>query len=103
PRRGAKVRSLISFGGNVAASYFVTNIVRSADSILVGWYWGANPLGLYSRAYNLLMLPVRQLNGPAGSVAVPVFSRLQADPERCARYYLRAVNLIMWIAAPVFA
>lgn len=103
PRRGAKVRSLLSFGGNVAASYFITNIVRSADSILVGWYWGANPLGLYSRAYNLLMLPVRQLNGPAGSVAVPAFSRLQTDPERFARYYLRAVNLMMWIAAPVFA
>jgi PST family polysaccharide transporter len=103
PRRGAKVRSLISFGGNVAASYFVTNIVRSADSILIGWYWGANPLGLYSRAYNLLMLPIRQLNGPAGSVAVPVFSRLETDPERFARYYLRAINLIVWIAAPIFA
>jgi O-antigen/teichoic acid export membrane protein len=103
PRRGAKVRSFISFGGNVAASYFITNITRSADSVFVGWYWGANPLGLYSRAYNLLMLPVRQLNGPAGSVAVPAFSRLQGDPERFARYYLRAVNLIVWIAAPIFA
>jgi O-antigen/teichoic acid export membrane protein len=103
PRRGAKVRRLISFGGNVAMSYFITNMVRSADSVLVGWYWGANPLGLYSRAYNLLMLPVRQLNGPAGSVAIPAFSRLQSDPERFARYYLRAVNLMIWIAAPVFA
>jgi PST family polysaccharide transporter len=28
---------------------------------------------------------------------------LQADPERFARYYLRAVNLIIWIAAPIFA
>jgi O-antigen/teichoic acid export membrane protein len=103
PRRAAKVRSLISFGGNVAASYFITNITRSADSILVGWYWGANPLGLYSRAYNLLMLPVRQLNGPVSSVAIPAYSRLQSDPERFARYYLRTANLIMWIGAPIFA
>jgi O-antigen/teichoic acid export membrane protein len=102
PRRGVKVRSLIVFGGNVAASYFVTNLTRSADSILIGWYWGAGPLGLYSRAYNLLMLPVRQLSGPAGSVAVPAFSRIHDDPERFARYYLRAVNLIIWISAPVF-
>jgi len=28
---------------------------------------------------------------------------LQSDPERFARYYLRAVNLMIWIAAPVFA
>lgn len=103
PRRDAKVRGLISFGGSVAASYFITNVTRSADNVLVGWYWGAHPLGLYSRAYNLLMLPVRQLNGPAGSVAVPAFSRLQTDPERFARYYLRAISLIMWIGAPIFA
>ena len=102
PKRGAKVGSLVAFGGNVAASYFITNITRSADSVLVGWYWGPGPLGLYSRAYNLLMLPVRQLNGPAGSVAIPAFSRLQADPERFARYYLRTVNLIVWISAPIF-
>ena len=102
PRRGVRVRSLIVFGGNVAASYFVTNLTRSADSVLIGWYWGAGPLGLYSRAYNLLMLPVRQLSGPAGSVAVPAFSRIHDDPERFARYYLRAVNLVIWISAPVF-
>ena len=102
PRRDAKVRSLIAFGGNVAASYFIFNVNRSADSILIGRVWGAGPLGLYSRAYNLLMLPVRQLGAPARSVAVPTFSRLQADPERFARYYLGATNLIMWISAPIF-
>src|ERR1019366_3846679 len=30
------------------------------------------------------------------------FSRIQGDPERFARYYLRTVNLIMWISAPIF-
>lgn len=102
PRRDAKVRSLIAFGGSVAASYLVFNVNRSADSILIGWHWGAGPLGLYSRAYNLLMLPVRQLGAPARSVAVPAFSRVQGDPERLARYYLRTANLIMWITAPIF-
>ena len=102
PRRGTKVGSMVVFGGNVAGSYLIFNLNRNADNVLIGWYWGATPLGLYSRAYNLLMLPVRQLSGPAGSVAIPAFSRLQNDPERFARYYLRAVNLIIWISAPVF-
>jgi O-antigen/teichoic acid export membrane protein len=101
PRRDTKVLSLLVFGGNVAASYLIYVVNRSADNVLIGWYWGASPLGLYSRAYNLLMLPVRQLSGPARSVAVPAFSRVQADPERLARYYLRTVNLIMWISAPI--
>jgi O-antigen/teichoic acid export membrane protein len=102
PRREAEVGSMVAFGGNVAASYFIVNVSRSADNILIGRYSGAGPLGLYSRAYNLLMLPIRQLSGPAGSVAITAFSRTQDDPERFARYYLRAVNLILWISAPVF-
>ncbi len=102
PRRGAKVGSMVAFGGKVAISYLVTNTNRSADSVLIGWYWGAHLLGLYSRAYNLLMLPVRQLSGPATRVAVPTFSRLQNDPERFARYYLRAVNLMTWVFTPIF-
>jgi O-antigen/teichoic acid export membrane protein len=102
PRRDAEVRSLIAFGGKVAASYLAYNLIRSADNVLVGRYWGAGPLGLYSRAYNLVLLPVRQLSAPLGNVLVPAFSRLQDDAERFARYYLRAANLIIWIGAPMF-
>jgi O-antigen/teichoic acid export membrane protein len=99
--RKANVGSMIAFGSNVAASYVVINVLRSVDGVLIGWYWGAGPLGLYSRAYNLLMLPVRQLTVPAGSVAVSSFSRVYDEPERFARYYLRVANLILWICAPV--
>jgi PST family polysaccharide transporter len=103
PRRDANVGSLVVFGANVAASYLIANTTRSSDAVLIGWHWGAGPLGLYSRAYNLLLLPVRQLSSPARSVAVPAFSRTQDEPERFARYYLGAINLIMWIGTPVFA
>jgi O-antigen/teichoic acid export membrane protein len=102
PRFDAKVRSMVAFGGSVATSYIIGILNRSVDGILIGWRWGAVPLGLYSRAYNLLMLPVRQLGAPVGNVLVPAFSRVQEDPERFARYYLRAVNLIAWIGTPVF-
>ncbi len=102
PRRGAQVRSLLAFGGKVAGSYLVNSLNRNADNVLIGWYWGASPLGLYSRAYNLLLLPVQQLNAPLGAIMVPAFSRLQNDPERFARYYLRAINLITWITTPLF-
>jgi O-antigen/teichoic acid export membrane protein len=102
PHRDRQIGSMLAFGGNVSLSYLIFNLNRSFDSILIGWYWGAAPLGLYSRAYNLLMLPVRQLSTPAGNVAIPSFSRLQDNPERFARYYLRAIGLIIWITAPIF-
>jgi len=103
PRRGAKVGSLVAFGGNVAGSYLIDYLNRSTDSVLIGWYWGASPLGLYSRAFNLLLRPVNQLNAPLSTIMVPALSRIQNDPERFARYYLRVVNLVTWIITPVFS
>jgi len=48
------------------------------------------------------MLPLRQLNAPIAGVAVPAFSRIQGNPERFARYYLRAISLLIWVGAPLF-
>jgi PST family polysaccharide transporter len=93
---------MVAFGGRVAASFLLFGLHRNADNALIGWYWGAGPLGFYSRAYSLLMLPLRQLNAPVAGVAIPAFSRIQSDPERFARYYLRAIGLIFWIGAPLF-
>jgi PST family polysaccharide transporter len=102
PRSGSNVKSMVAFGGNVAASYLVFTFNRSADNALIGWYWGAAPLGLYSRAYNLLMMPVRQLSAPVAGVAVPAFSRIQNDSERYARSYLAVMGLVMWVSLPLF-
>jgi PST family polysaccharide transporter len=48
------------------------------------------------------MLPFRQFIFPASSVAVSAFSKMYGNPEQFARYYLRAVNLVMWISTPIF-
>ena len=101
PRRSAEVRSMLHFGGNLTASNFISYLGRNADNVLIGWFWGAGALGLYSRAYSLLMLPLRQLNAPVAAVAIPAFCRIQDDPERFARYYLRTINMIMWMSAPL--
>jgi PST family polysaccharide transporter len=102
PSRDAEIRSMVGFGSNVAASYAVFNWIRNADNVLIGWYWGAGPLGLYSRAFNLLTLALSQITGPASNVAIPALSRAQSDPELFSKYYLRALNLVMWIIAALF-
>jgi PST family polysaccharide transporter len=101
PRRITDVGPMVAFGGHVATSYLINNLSGGMPNILLGWYWGAGPVGLYSRAYNLLMRPVTQILIPAGGVAIPALSRIQGDPVRFARYYLRAMNLIMWVSAPI--
>jgi len=101
PKWGVGIKPMLKYGANLSGSNFATYLNRYMDNVLIGWYWGAGQLGLYSRAYNLLTLPVRQLNAPIRTVAIPLFSRIAGDPERFARYYLRMANLIVWLSAPL--
>ena len=89
PRRGTPVRSLVGFGGNVVLSQLIGYVSNNVDSVIIGYRFGAAPLGIYSRAFQLLMTPLNQVRSPLTSVALPVLSRLSAEPERFAR----AVNL----------
>jgi PST family polysaccharide transporter len=91
---------MIRFGVFLTGFNFVNYFARNADNVLIGWWWGASPLGLYSRAYALLTLPIRQINGPISAAAIPALSRLQDDPARYARFYVRGVSLSTLLAMP---
>lgn len=101
--RGSGVRPMLAFGGNLTAFTFINYFARNADNVLVGWWWGAGPLGFYSKAYQLLMLPITQINGPMSSVALPALSRLQDDPVRFKRFYFKAIGLMVSLGMPLVA
>lgn len=103
PVRGCGVGSMLRFGWNLTAFSFVNHFSRNMDNILIGWWWGAGPLGLYSKAYALLKMPVAQINAPVSSVVIPALSRLQDEPARYRRYYIRAIGLVATVGMPICA
>lgn len=101
PTKGVGTKSLLGFGGYMTAYGFVNYFARNLDTILIGWRWGAEPVGLYSRSYSLLLLPLGQITAPISSVAVPVLSRLQDENTEFKTYYLRMVKVVAYISMPV--
>ncbi len=101
PRGAAGVRSLLSFGGYTLFFNLVNYAGRNADNIVIGKVAGADALGLYSKAYSLLMLPLRLINRPVSATAVPALARLQSEPERFAQFYYRGVGLVALLSMPV--
>ena len=89
PKRHSGTRPLLDFGVNMTAGSALYILSSSADSILIGRFYGAASVGLYSRAMALLMRPLNQLLAPIGSVFIPTFSRLQNEPERYRRAFLQ--------------
>ncbi|MEQ8316640.1 MAG: lipopolysaccharide biosynthesis protein [Phycisphaerales bacterium] len=101
PRRGSGAMSMLKFGGNVTGFSFLNYFTRNADNVIIGFVMGSGPLGIYSKAYNLLMLPIRQINAPVGAVMVPSLSRLQDEPARYKRAYLQAMSALAMVGMPV--
>ncbi|GEK21323.1 lipopolysaccharide biosynthesis protein [Cellulomonas xylanilytica] len=89
PRRHVPMRGLLSFGWNLLATQLVGYAGNNVDSLTIGVRFGAVDLGLYNRAYQLLMSTLSQLRAPTTTVALPVLARLQDDPVRFADFVRR--------------
>jgi len=103
PSRGAGVRSMLTFGSNVTGFNIMQYFARNADNALIGKFWGAYELGLYSRAYQMLLMPMQQINAPLAAVAVPALSRLADSPERYRDAYLKILEKLVMITMPLGA
>jgi len=103
PSRGQGIRQMLGFGANVTAFNFVNYFHRNLDNILIGRYWGAESLGYYSRAYQLLMFPITAIRGPITSVAFPAMSQLQNNPQEYKQYYRDLVLLLSHMTMPLVA
>lgn len=81
----------IGFGLNLTGFSLANYFHRQADNVLIGRWWGETELGYYSRAYNLLLIPISLVNGAVGSVVMPLLSRHQDRPVQWRGYLLRAL------------
>lgn len=103
PTRNSGVKPLVSFGAHISVADFIGLFSVNCDSILIGRFFGAAPLGFYTRANVLLARPLQQMLTPITSVLIPVLSRLQADPERYRRSYMRAYDTLALVVLPFSA
>jgi PST family polysaccharide transporter len=99
-RRRTGVRPLLRFGAGVSVANIFYYFSSNADNILVGRFLGTAELGLYARAYNLFLVPLRQLHAPLGNVVQPVMSAIVHDPDRYRQFYRRMLSAITLVGMP---
>jgi O-antigen/teichoic acid export membrane protein len=95
------VRETLSFSSRVLAYSIVDFGHRNVDNALIGKLLGAAPLALYALAYRSIMIPVVSLVQVANRVALPVYSRLQAERTRLWTYHLLSARLIALVMFPL--
>ncbi|WDP90755.1 MAG: lipopolysaccharide biosynthesis protein [Desulfobacter sp.] len=103
PNFKTEVRSMVKFGIDLVSFDVINYFSRNLDNILLGRYCGSSILGLYSKAYQLLMLPITNLRDPMARVVLPALSSLQNNPEQFTNYYLKYIGLLAFISMPLVA
>jgi O-antigen/teichoic acid export membrane protein len=102
-RKGSGVREMLGFGGDLTGFQVVNYFARNADNAMIGWRWGDRVLGLYGRAYQLLLLPLAQINNPMSGVAIPALSRLQNHPKQYRAAFIQLLEKLTLITMPAIA
>lgn len=95
------IADLWKFSSHLLGFGIVNYWARKADDLLIGRFLGSAPLGLYSRAYGTMMMPLTEITGVFGKVMFPMLSRIQDDKARSKAIYLRAISAISMVTFPI--
>ena len=101
PHWGEGIRSMMRFGGTMTLNGLVMYVASNFEKVLLGRFWGAEAIGIYGRAYQLVRIPTDNLNSAVGEVAFAALSRLQNDPDRLKRYFLKGYSLVVALTLPI--
>jgi O-antigen/teichoic acid export membrane protein len=99
----ASVRNLGGFSAYMMGHRLLFYMQVNGDSFLIGRFLGAGALGVYSVAYNTMLVPASKIGGPLQRVMSPAFSRIQDEPERIALAWARVSRLLACVSVPALA
>jgi len=104
PRQWAETWPLICFGGNLMGFKLQQYVAANTSNVLLGKFVNDAALGNFTRAYQLLMLPMRLVFTPLGTVAVSMLSRVKGDgDDRLRKVYLQLLDRVAFATIPVIA
>jgi O-antigen/teichoic acid export membrane protein len=97
----SSARRIMGFGGHLTGFNVLTYWARNVDNLLLGRFAGTTQLGLYNRAYMLMLLPLSQVGGVLGRVLLPLLSNMQDDHARLRRAMIRLAATTSLLVFPV--
>ncbi|HWI31640.1 MAG TPA: lipopolysaccharide biosynthesis protein [Microbacterium sp.] len=103
PKRGEQMKPLLTFGGGLVGAQVLNYASRNVDSLVIGRMFGAQSLGFYNRAFQLMLLPLNQINAPSTRVALPTLSRLGEQPARYAEFIAFGQTIMLNLVSFVLA
>jgi PST family polysaccharide transporter len=94
------LRPLARIGLNITGYNLLLYGLQQMDTLLMGHWFGATPLGQYNRAGQLLIQPATHLVAPFNQVLLSTLSRLGPESPYFARHLRDTTNAIAHFTLP---
>lgn len=99
----SEAQSLLRYGGGITLGTVFSYGASQGDYMIVGRVLGAGPLGVYTRAYQLMAMPATNFAVALQAVIFPGMSQLRADLDVLRRLYFTAMAAVTFFCFPFVA
>ena len=89
-----KMKRIFYYSGGIGLSNIFGYTTNNADYVIIGKFLDANALGLYTRAFTIMTLPLSKISMTIFDVIFSVFSNVQNDLEQIKNIYLKTIKVI---------
>ncbi|MCE9611991.1 MAG: oligosaccharide flippase family protein [Chthoniobacter sp.] len=97
------LHELLHFGSGLTLSRLANYVGTNGDNFVVGRWLGAEALGVYSRAYQLMTAPAALMGNVLDKVLFPAMAKVQDSDTRLAQVYTQGTSLLALVMLPASA
>lgn len=94
-------KNMFGFGSKLLASGLLNTLYDNVYDLIIGKAFAAATLGNYSRACHFANFPSSNITGIFQRVTYPVLSKIQDDPEKLRKAYLKFLNMATILIFPM--
>lgn len=94
-------KELFSFGSKLLTSALLDTVYNNIYTIVIGKFFSASSLGIYSRADSLANFPSSNITSVLQTVTFPVLCTIQDEEVRLADAYRRFLRLSAFVVFPL--
>ena len=100
PRRGVDLVEFLRYGAKLVPAHLLAYFSRGFAEIIVGVTTGVSELGIYRRAYGVVMM-LEEIKQPLKAMMPASLSRLQDRAQDFSRFYVHALTMWNMVACGV--
>src|SRR5699024_4357208 len=94
-------KELLFFGGGFTIARLSNQFALQADNLVVGRWLGSSALGLYGRAYQLMIMPTNLFGQVMDKVLFPAMARIQNKQNQLSKSYRVGITAVAFFTIPV--